>query len=236
MKKVLLLVAVLFTTMITLQNCQHDIPEPDDDDPNTTITPVTKSDKCNLDTVYFVNDILPIILGNCAISGCHDAGTGLGGVVLESYDDIIKYGEIEPGDPGKSELYELITSSDPTEVMPPPPNELTTEQINGIRIWINQGAKNNECEDICDTSASTFSGHVWPIFLSTCTSCHRSGNSQGGVLLSNYTEIKENIDNGKIQGALSRTNPKTAMPPQGPLEECADALIRIWISEGAKNN
>jgi cytochrome c5 len=236
MKKVILFTATLFLTITTLQNCKHEVPNPDNNNPNNTVTPVTKSDKCNLDTVYFVNDILPIILSNCAISGCHDANTALDGVILDSYDNIIKHGDIEAGEPDKSDLYELITETDPKKIMPPPPNELTTEQINAIRIWISQGAKNNECEDVCDTSASTFSGHVWPIFESTCTGCHKSGNAQGGVRLSNYAEIKANIDNGKVQGALSRTNPKTAMPPQGPLEECADALIRIWISEGAKNN
>jgi hypothetical protein len=50
---------------------------------------------------------------------------------------------IKPGDLQASEVWNRITSSEPTEVMPPPHTNktLTAAQKNTIRLWIEQGAK-----------------------------------------------------------------------------------------------
>ncbi|MBO6517340.1 MAG: hypothetical protein JJ975_12400 [Bacteroidia bacterium] len=232
MKKLGFLGLLIGLSLLLLQNCKHEIPE----NPNpTSPTPVTLSDTCSLDTVYFVNDVLPIIISNCALSGCHDENSRQDGVQLTDYDNIINTGGIEKFDANSSELYDVITETDPSKVMPPS-GSLSPEFQNAIRIWINQGAKNNECFNVCDTTDVTFSGIVWPILLSTCNGCHRPGNLQGGVSITNYSDVKTLVDSGTLQNVLARTGPKSPMPPQGPLEDCAMDQIRIWIEDGAKDN
>lgn len=219
-----------------LESCKH---EPDDDvTPGGTTEPtdVTSSDTCSLDTVYFVNDILPIIQSNCAQSGCHDAASRQDGVQLTDYDNIVNTGKIKPGRAADSDLYEVLVETDPDKVMPPPPASLTPEQKNAIRIWINQGAKNNKCANKCDTSNVTFSVNVWPILESTCRGCHAGSGASGGVKITNYTEVKTLVDNGYLENVLSRKGPRKPMPPGGALEKCANDQIRIWIADGAKNN
>ncbi|MCO4819674.1 MAG: hypothetical protein KC517_08615 [Bacteroidetes bacterium] len=234
MKKAFGLMAILVLVMAGIESCKH---EPEEDIiPNNTITAVTSADTCSLDTVYFVNDILPIISSNCAMSGCHDAATQEDGVDLSSYDKIISTGDVKPGDASGSELYEVIVESDPDKIMPPPPASLTPEQKNAIKIWINQGAKNNKCANKCDTSNVTFSVNVWPIIDATCRGCHAGANASGGVRITNYNQVKAIVDNGNLENVLGRQGPKKPMPPAGPLEKCANDQIRIWIAEGAKDN
>ena len=228
---ILLLIAAAFI----LHNCKHEIPEKPDipDGP----TPVKTSDTCHFDTVYFVNDILPIILSNCAQSGCHDAITQEDGVILTDYDNIIRTGKVKAGKPDDSELYETLTETDPEKIMPPPPASLTPEQKNAIRIWINQGALNNKCQNICDTSSVKFSKNIWPILQSTCKGCHTFPNGNGGINMRGYNDIKVLVDNGKLDGVINhRSGFKPMPPPPGELEKCAKDQIRIWINAGAPNN
>lgn len=235
MKKYLLPILLLGVFFSLVESCKH---EPEDDIIPDTVdtTTTTVSDTCSLDTVYFVNDILPIIISNCAKSGCHDAASRQDGVQLTDYDNIVNTGKIKPGKALDSDLYEVLVDSDPDKVMPPPPATLTAEQKNAIKIWINQGAKNNKCSNICDTSNVTFSGNVWPIINATCKGCHSGSGASGGVKITNYTEVKTIVDNGFLEGVLGRKGPQKPMPPGGPLEKCANDQIRIWIAEGAKNN
>ena len=53
-------------------------------------TPPTTNVICNPDTVYFKQKILPLIVSNCAMSGCHDAISKKDGVVLTDFTNIIK--------------------------------------------------------------------------------------------------------------------------------------------------
>jgi hypothetical protein len=238
MKKYLLLVVLLGSLLAVIQSCKHE-PEEDiipDNTGTSDTTKITTSDTCSLDTVYFVNDILPILTSNCAMSGCHDAATKEDGVQLTDYDNIINTGKIKPGKADDSDLYESITDTDPDKVMPPPPATLTPEQKNAIRIWINQGAKNNKCSNKCDTTNVTFSVNVWPIIDATCRGCHSGSGASGGVKITNYNQVKTIVDNGFLENVLSRKGPRKPMPPGGPLEKCATDQIRIWIAEGAKNN
>lgn len=235
MKKYILPALILLVTFAFIESCKH---EPDDDiiPVVTDPTVVTTADTCSLDTVYFVNDILPIIQSNCAQSGCHDAASRQDGVLLTDYDNIVNTGKIKKGKAEDSDLYEVLVETDPDKVMPPPPASLTPEQKNAIKIWINQGAKNNKCENKCDTSNVTFSVNVWPILNATCKGCHSGSGASGGVKITNYDQVKSLVDDGSLQSVLGRKGPKKPMPPAGPLEKCASDQIRIWIAEGAKNN
>jgi hypothetical protein len=61
---------------------------------------------CSPDTVYFVNDIMPLISSNCTMSGCHDAITHADGVDLTSYTKIMRY--VSAGNASGSKLYKEI--------------------------------------------------------------------------------------------------------------------------------
>ena len=102
---------------------------------------------CSPDSSYFYNNVVPILTNNCAFSGCHSP------LSLANYNDIINIGDVEPGDTNNSYIYRVITSTDPNQRMPPPPNDaLSDSQKQIIAKWILQGAKPNACNDCNEDS------------------------------------------------------------------------------------
>src|ERR1035438_2738252 len=79
-------------------------------------------DTCSADTVYFSNTILPMIVSNCATTGCHDSATHREDLTLTSYNEIKAY--VSPGNPSGSRLYTVISSG-----KMPPSGKLTATQI-----------------------------------------------------------------------------------------------------------
>ncbi|MFT4522129.1 MAG: hypothetical protein ACI8ZN_001069 [Bacteroidia bacterium] len=234
MKILFLLLSVSLLVSLFLQNCKHELPA--DIKPIDTTGNPTTSDTCSGDTVYFVNEILPLIQSSCAKAGCHDAITRTEGLQFTDYANIMNGGKIKPGNPGGSDFYEVLVETGPKKLMPPPPASLTAEQKNAIRLWILQGAKNNGCQNGCDTTNVSYSKSIWPIFESTCRGCHSGSGASGGIRITDYTSLKTLVDNGKLVGVLGRKPPFPSMPPAGPLEACAQAKIEIWIKAGAPNN
>ena len=101
-------------------------------------------ESCDTNLAYFVNDIQPIIRSNCAYSGCHGDGSAEDDVDLSTYALILATGEVKPGNAADSKLYKVMTETDPSDIMPPPPTAaLSSEQIAQIGQWIDQGALNN---------------------------------------------------------------------------------------------
>lgn len=103
-----------------------------------------KHDKADISTfkdVCFETEVLPIFQNNCAMSGCHGAGGGEAGFVLDNYQGI-KDG-ISAGDPLNSKLYKTITNE--WINMMPPDNPLSKDQRTTIRLWIEQGALETNC-------------------------------------------------------------------------------------------
>jgi len=193
---------------------------------------------CDPDIVYFQNDILPILLGSCAFSGCHDMATATDGVILDNYDDVINTADVEAFDLSDSKLYEVITDDDPEEMMPPS-EKLDNESINLIALWILQGAENLECdeEDICDTSDISYSGFVEGVFSTSCNGCHSTSAAFGGVILDTYTDVVVEVENGKLYGAINWDEGFERMPQgQDQLDSCTIAKIKSWIDDGAQDN
>ena len=108
--------------------------------------------------VSFQNDVNPILQDNCL--SCHGGegeGVATSGFSVRTYDDLMggtKFGKvIEPGDSLSSSLYRLIDHQADPKIQMPPHHEqalasgkmasLSGEQINTIKTWIDQGAKNN---------------------------------------------------------------------------------------------
>ena len=194
---------------------------------------------CDPDTIYFVNEILPLLQSSCGVSGCHDPGTAEDGVILTNYADIIQTGKIKPFDPGDSEMYEVIMESDPDERMPPPQKSpLTAEQKNMIYEWIRQGAKNNYCDELnCDTVNVTYSGTVWPIIQNNCTGCHSGSTPSGNIRLESYSNVRTMAASGDLMGVITQSQGFIPMTQNGnKLSECKIIQTQKWIDDGMPDN
>jgi len=225
-------------------SCKHEVPQPlngeDDggDDPtDTIIIPEPEAAPCDSDTVYFENTILPIFVSNCAKSGCHNTVDHQDGIILNNYANIMSTGDIEPFDTDAGDIVEMITESDPDDRMPPPGNApLTSQQINWIITWINQGALNNSCNS-CDTSQVTFAATVFPIISAKCKGCHQGAAPGGGITFLNYADVALRANNGQLMGAITHAPGYSPMPKlAGKLPACDIAKIGIWVNDGAPNN
>lgn len=118
-------IAFLFFTICALAGCKH------------------STDFSLQPDVSYSHDIAPVIISNCAQSGCHGTVSPAKFALL-SYDDLMTYTAIKPGSPDGSDLIKVITSLRSDDVMPQKPyNPLTDQQIQTIYLWIGQGAKNN---------------------------------------------------------------------------------------------
>jgi len=242
--KSIFLILLFSSPVLLFQECKHqpeDIPDPQPVNPQDTIpdVPISKSDTCNFDTLYFQNDILPIFMANCVTSGCHDAASAQDGIILDSYDNIINTGKVKAFKGDDNDIMEALleTDPDPKKMMPPPPAaRLAPELINAIRIWINQGALNNKCENKCKTDNVTFTTEIWPILSATCRGCHSGGRPSKGISITNYDQVKSLVDDGRLEGTIYHLGGYAPMPPGGQLDSCSMEKLNIWIADGAKNN
>jgi uncharacterized membrane protein len=223
---------ILWSTIVLLAwSCKHDAVIPE------SMLDPTQSEVCDSDTVYFVNDIKPLLNSTCATSGCHDASTAEHGVILDSYSNIIKTGEVKPFRPDDSELYEVLFGDKDNDIMPPPPQSpLSAEQKQMIYNWIMQGAKNNECVEDCNLESVGFAADIAPIIANNCASCHSGSNPNAGVSLSTYSEIAAIAQSGLLMNVLTASNGAAQMPPSGALNNCNIDQIEKWINDGYQNN
>lgn len=232
--RVLFPLVVLF---MIFQACQHE-PENINPDPDPDPDPIIGD--CHPDTVYFQNDLLPLLTSSCARSGCHDAATQADGVLLTTYESVMGTGDVRPGRPENSDLYEVLVEDDPDKRMPPPPNEpLAQEQIQQFYTWIMQGALNLECIDAeCDTENVSFSGVVFTHLQNHgCVSCHSGSSPSGGVLLADYAAVQSIAESGRLMGAIRQLSGFAAMPPTGePMADCPVAQIQSWIDKDMPDN
>ena len=225
--------------VIAMGSCEHDpiLEEILASNTNTGTNSGNQDQPCDPDSVYFTKDILPLLQSNCAFSGCHGNGSAQNGVDLTNYNSIISTADVRAFNLSGSELYEVITESDPSKIMPPPPaNALTAVQIAKIAKWINQGALNNSCND-CDTSNVTFALHISPLIQNNCQGCHSVSSPSAGVSLTNYNQIQAQAITGNLFGTINHSAGFKAMPFNQPkLSQCKIDQIRIWVANGAIDN
>jgi hypothetical protein len=205
--------------ILILSTCKHNIPLPYFPLPADSI-------------VCFRGDIYPIINSSCAKSGCHD---GSESPDLKTYDDIIKI--VNTNNPGKSKILRLITKTSGERKMPPD-KDLTPDQINLIYWWIEQGAKDTQCDDLlgCDSTNVSFTQSIFPIINTYCAGCHLA-SSGNGTILTDYNNILNSVNSGKFLGSIEHNSGYSPMPKNGTkLSECKIAKIKNWINAGAPNN
>lgn len=94
------------------------------------------------DRVDFQRDVRPVLSSTCF--QCHgpDEKHREADLRLDVADDLPE-GLVVPGDPSRSELFQRLISTDPDERMPPADSgkELTPDQIESVRRWIEDGAQ-----------------------------------------------------------------------------------------------
>jgi mono/diheme cytochrome c family protein len=234
MSRQLFYLILMSVSLLFILSCKHPYGDLSD---NVTQVGDT-STQCDPTKIYFQQQVLPILVSNCAMSGCHDDATHKEGVVLTSYSKVMTTGGVRPGNAGNSDLYKVLVKTDPGDRMPQPPrNALTSQQIQIIYTWIQQGAQNLVCENMCDSSLFTFSGAIQPLIQNKCQGCHSSTSAQGGIDLSTYTLVKAKVADGKLWGSINHQTGFSAMPKNGAkLSDCEIRQFQKWIAAGALNN
>ena len=234
MSRQLVYLIIMSVSLLLILSCKH--PYGDLADSVTQIGDT--STPCDATKIYFQQQVLPILVSNCAMSGCHDDATHKEGVVLTSYQKVMATTEVRPGNPGNSKLYKVIVDPDPGDRMPEPPqNPLTQQQIQVIYAWIQQGAQNLVCENMCDSSLFTFSGAIQPLIQSKCQGCHSGVNAQGGIDISTYQLLKAKVIDGKLWGSINQLPGYSPMPKNGAkLSDCEIRQFQKWIAAGSLNN
>ncbi|HBF18443.1 MAG: hypothetical protein CMI36_03440 [Owenweeksia sp.] len=227
-----------FILLITFTfSCKHDpFPAPPDGMNGDTIkTPVDTTGPngkpCDPDSVYYSRDIQPLLNANCAYAGCHDAATSQDGVNLSNYNTVIATADVRPFNPGGSDIYEVITDSDPQDRMPQGLPALPADQIALIRKWIEQGALNLSCNE-CDTTNLTYTNGIKAIFDQNCISCHGTTTPQAGRSLTNYQQVQDAVLNTNLLERINGDPGVPVMPQGGKMPQCNIDKIEIWVSNG----
>lgn len=89
----------------------------------------------------------------------------------------------------------------------------------------------------CSEEAPTFSGRVSAIIETNCIVCHSTSVASGGIVLATYEDVKRQIDNGKLIGAITHSGGFSPMPKNAPkLTTCDIQAIQTWVANQALNN
>ena len=131
--KFLLIILITLTTLILFYRCDDTITGSDIDN---RIIPDSN--------VSYSKDIAPIFLVKC--NSCHGNGRTDGGVDLSNYSGVINPAILVPYASDTSLLVWTVERRPGFAAMPPLESGkgfFTSNQIRGLKTWIDEGAKNN---------------------------------------------------------------------------------------------
>ncbi len=193
---------------------------------------------CTKDTygpnACFTEDVLPIFVSNCTMSGCHNGKDKKANLDLSNYDGIMQ--GVKPKHPLFSSVYKVIHGNNPSMPEKPFP-KLNTKDVNTIKLWIDMGASNTSNCSMCDTNNFTYALRVKTIMDMWCVGCHNSSSAGGGYDLSSYSGVVYAITNNKLLGSIQHSPGYVSMPQSGPkLQQCEISAIEKWIETGYPNN
>jgi hypothetical protein len=243
-KFLLFTVFLSFLTLFLPNACKHEPLMPGGGTPidSTDVPPIPTDSAdysgvpCNPDTVYFQNQILPLMVSQCAKAGCHDVITAEKDVITTDYSHI--FDNVKPYFPTQSKLYQTIIDTDLDDRMPPTPAPAwTIEQKNLLKKWIEQGALNNVCNDsygACNKTGITYTNFIKPLVANACLGCHGGNASAGaGIKLNNYAETKASGLTGKFYGSIAHDAGFKTMPKGGQkLSPCFIEKVKAWVDGG----
>jgi hypothetical protein len=121
---------------LVLGGCKDNSNPLDGQSPSNVVFPVSG--------VSYQYHVQPLFNQACTQAGCHDDGQHQSPLKLTSFGNTVLAlpGVVVSGQPDQSTLVFRIEGR-VGERMPPTVNPLNQNQINGIRTWIAEGAKNN---------------------------------------------------------------------------------------------
>ncbi|MEZ4892154.1 MAG: hypothetical protein R3A50_14280 [Saprospiraceae bacterium] len=225
--KLTLISGITLTALLSIYSCKHDFTGP--------TTPPMEG-LCDLDSVYFQNQIMPILISNCTESGCHNQKDCKAGIALNSYSKMLStVASVTSNDWKKNKLIKSLEDGR----MPQNKPRFSTEQINVIKAWVTQGASNNACDENfsgCDLSTEVaFSSFINPLIANYCKGCHSGSNPNGNISLENYQDIRSIALDGRLYNSLVKSS--NWMPKGGArLDDCRLQKIQSWIDAGAPQN
>jgi len=104
-------------------------------------------------------------------------------------------------------------------------------------------------ETIDPSKPVSFYKHIRPILQANCTGCHQPAKAKGDYIMTDFAKLLSGGEEGNaiVPGKPDESNllkvsspnaeGKVEMPPKGdPLHESQIALIKKWVSEGAKDD
>ncbi|MFZ4480448.1 MAG: hypothetical protein ACOYNZ_11220 [Rhodoferax sp.] len=115
----------------------------------SAVATVAMLSACSVKNVSYSKDVQPILTKNC--SECHAPGKpGFAASALDTttYQSLIKGGKfgplVKPGDAFTSALNMLVEGrAHPSIRMPHGKEKLGSAEIETLKVWVNEGAKNN---------------------------------------------------------------------------------------------
>jgi hypothetical protein len=167
--------------------------------------------------VSFTKDVLPILTQNCG--GCHGAtGNARGNLRLDSFANLQRGGTNPPlltiNNANASLIIRRITGTGNQKMPPGNRPALSAENIQTIRDWINQGAKDDtgtpaaqakpaEMENIVIPKATgketvSFTKDIAPFMVNLCVGCHSGNDPRGGLSLVSVNTMMKGGDSGRV--------------------------------------
>jgi len=178
--------------------------------------------------ICFEQKVLPILVNKCANQGCHNSSDKAEGYDFTSYEGVMK--AVKPNHANASKLWNSIRFGK----MPPKSHvQLTKDEKNIIKSWIQFGAKNEGCNSFtCDTTHLSYS-KVNSILSTYCLGCHNQNNFSGGWNLDNYEDVKIAASSGYLLGTVEWLPGYSKMPQSSPkIPDCDILKIKKWINDG----
>jgi WD40 repeat protein len=185
---------------------------------------VSRAGAAESNTISFSRDVAPILAKRCQT--CHGPEKAKGKFRLDAFVRLQQPGKskaapIVAGHPDKSELYRLITSTDPDERMPQKADPLPPAEVQVIRRWIEQGAKFDGANPTLSLSALAGNNPLpHPVYARPVPITALAFSPDGSVLAAGgYHEITLwDPSDGRLLGRLqnvARVTQELAYSPDG---------------------
>ena len=188
--------------------------------------------------ISYYTQIRPILAAHC--QGCHQPAKPQGEYVMTSFEEMAAGGEsgevaIEPGDPSASFLIERITPIDGEAEMPPEGPPLAEVEIDLIRKWVEQGAK----DDTPENATRRYDAEHPPVYTRPPVVTSLDYSPDGRMLASSgFHEVFLLSSDGSVQVGrligLSERIESARFSPDGSMLAVAGGLpgrmgeIQIW--------
>ncbi len=192
-------------------------------------------------------DVLPLFRKHCL--DCHGGDKADGEYRVDSYLSLIDGGEsgdtaVVPGKPEEGVLLKYLTGA-LSPRMPKKRKALSSEEIERVRNWIEQGAIEGEPEPVfSDDQIAFFETSIRPLLAKHCIECHGSEKARGNLA---FTSRKDLLLGGTKGPAIVPGKPAASlliqavrhtgdlrMPRNKPqLGEEDISLLEKWISQQA---